>query len=242
VRLKVAIVSAKTILLGSLLLLFAGRVSFAQETLKVKNVLRDYDLTVRVKNCGDDPEVCSGEARVSVSRKGAGAAFQVLSLENVEIYRETVAHNPKLNAKPRGLYAEEYSFIADDFNFDGREDLAVCNGRNSGYNGPSYTVFLFNPRSKRFVENKKLSELAEGAYLGLFFVDKKKRQLVAYSKSGCCYHETDKFRMVGDRPLLVEKITEDAMGGTGFVVTTTKRLVNGRWVKRVRKEKMKEEN
>lgn len=240
-RFKVAF-SAKTFLLGSLLLLLCGRVSFAQETLEVKNVLRDYDLTVRVKNCGDDPNVCSGAARVSVSRKGAGVPLQVLSLPNVEIYRDTVAHNPQMSTKPRELYAEEYSFIADDFNFDGKEDLAVCNGRNGGYGGPSYTVFLFNPRSNRFVENKKLSELAEGVYLGLFFVDAKKKQLVAFSKSGCCYHETEKYKVVANRPVLVEEIIEDAMGGTGFVVITTKRLVKGRWVKRVQREKIKEEN
>lgn len=235
--------SAKTFLLGALLLLLVGRVCFAQETLEVKNVLRDYDLTVRLKNCGgDDPEVCSGAARISVSKKGARAALQDLSLPNVELHRDTVAHNPQTSAKPRGLYAEEYSFIGDDFNFDGKEDLAVCNGRDGGYGGPSYTVFLFNPRLNRFVQNKKLSELAEGVYLGLFFVDAKKKQLVAFSKSGCCYHETEKYKMVGDRPVLVEKIIEDAAGGTGFVVITTRRIVNGRWVKKVRKEKMKEEN
>jgi hypothetical protein len=233
---------AKTLSLAALLIMLAGQASLAQKTYKVRNILRAYDLTVRVKSCGDDADTCSGEGRVSIFKKGAGTPFQVLSLPNVEIYNDTVAYNPEINANRRGLYAEEYSFIADDFNFDGREDLAICNGRESGYSGPSYTVFLFNARSKRFVENKRLSELAEGPYLGLFFVDAKKRQLVAYSKSGCCFHETDKYKVVGDRPVLVEKTVEDAMGSAGYVVTTTKRLVNGRWVKRVRKEKIKDEN
>jgi hypothetical protein len=237
-RLKTNIVSARMLLLGSLLLVLAGRVSLAQETLKVKNVPRGYDLTVSMKGCGEDPDVCGGPAQVSVSRKGADTALQVLSLANVEINRETVADDPQLDAKPRDLYAVEYSFIADDFNFDGREDLAIRNGRDSGYGGPSFTIFLFNTRSKKFVENRKFSALAEGPYLGLFSVDAKKRRLVATSKSGCCFHQTDTYKVVGDRPVLVEEIVEDAMGTPSYVVTTTRRLVGGRWVKRVRKQKM----
>lgn len=226
------------LLLGSLLLAGAGRVSLAQETLKVNNVPRGYDLTVHMKGCGDDPDVCSGPAHVSISRKGAGTALQVLSLANVEINRETVADDPQLNAQPRNVYAVKYSFIAADFNFDGRQDLAIRNGRDSGYGGASYTIFLFNARSKKFVENRKFSALAEGPYLGLFSVEAKKRRLVATSKSGCCFHQTDTYKVVGDRPVLVEEIIEDLMGTPGYAVTTTRRLVGGRWVRRVRKQKM----
>src|SRR5919205_1174322 len=161
--------------------------------------------------------------------KGAsGAGVRTL---NVELYKDTAAFSPETSEKPRGLYEEEYSFVFDDFNFDGREDLAVCNGRDSGYGGPSYTVFLFDARAGRFNESRALSRLAEGEYLGLFFTDAKRRTLTAYSKGGCCYHETKVFRVVGDRPVLVEQVIEDATswGGApeGYVLITTKKKVRG---------------
>lgn len=223
----------RTLLLASLALL-AARVSHAQESFEVRDALRGYVLKVRVTDCGREEHVCSGPAQVQVFKKGAAAPAQSLSLPSVEVHRETVAHNAGTNPKPRGLYAEEYSFVGEDFNFDGVEDLAVCNGRHGGYGGPSYDVFLFDRATRRFVASPRLSELTEGPYLGLFFADRKRRRLTAHSKSGCCYHETDVFRVVNNRPVLVEKVVEDAThgagAGEGFVLVTTKKRVNGRWV------------
>jgi hypothetical protein len=234
---------AKT-LLAALLLLLAARVSSGQETFKVQKALRGYDLTVHLSSCGDEEHKCSGPALIRIFRKGGAAAFQSLSLPSVEIYRDTVEHDDEAGQNPRGLYAEEYSVVGNDFNFDGLEDFAVCNGREGGYGGPSYNVFLFDKRSGRFVESRPLSRLTEGGYLGLFFPDAKKRRLTAYSKSGCCYHETDVYAVVNNRPVLVEKVVEDATlwGGAeeGFVLVTTKRKVKGRWVVTRKKEKLRQ--
>ena len=234
--------SARTFFKAALLLLLAAHVSSAQETLKVRKALRGYEMTVRLSSCGDDEDKCSGPALIRIFRKGEAAAFQSLRLPSVEIYRETVEHNDETSPNRRGLYAEEYSFVGDDFNFDGLEDFAVCNGREGGYGGPSYNVFLFDRKSGRFVESRALSRLTEGGYLGLFFPEPKKRRLRAHSKSGCCYHETDYFAVVGNRPVLVEKVIEDATswGGApeGFVLVTTKKRVKGRWVVTRKKEKL----
>jgi hypothetical protein len=228
---------------------FARAVS-AAETLKVQNVSKVYDLEVRVASCDgesrdEDSNRCIGPATVSLFRKGSKSPFQILRLPNVELYKDTAAFSPETSEKPRGLYAEEYSFVFDDFNFDGREDLAVCNGRDSGYGGPSYTVLLFDARAGKFVESRALSRLAEGEYLGLFFTDKKRRTLTAYSKGGCCYHETNVFSVVRNRPVLIEKVIEDATpwGGApeGYVLITTKKKVRGRWVVRTKKEKLETE-
>jgi hypothetical protein len=238
-------------LLFLIVLLFcAEQASFAKENLKIESASREYDLVVQIEECGGEkqdhnPNTCNGVASVSIYRKGARSPFQVLNLPNVEIYKDTAAYNPKMNPKLRAPYEEEYSFVFEDFNFDGIEDLAVCNGRNGGYGGPSYNVYLFNKQTNKFSENKRLSRLTEGGYLGLFLVDTKKRELITLSKSGCCYHETEKYKVANNKPVLVEKIIEQASGGdtTGYdVVITTRRLINGKWVKRVRKEKIKEEN
>jgi hypothetical protein len=115
--------------------------------------------------------------------------MQTITLPNIEIYEDAISFNPKINHTPRGVYAEEYSIVFEDFNFDGMEDLAICNGRNGGYGGPSYTVYLFDENQKRFVRNRRLSKLTEGVYYGLFQVDSSKKRLTAFWKSGCCSHQ-----------------------------------------------------
>lgn len=236
---------ARTLLSASLLLLLlAARAASAQETFKVRSALRGYDLTVNLSSCGDEEDKCSGPAVVRIFRKGEAAPFQSLSLPSVEIYRGTVEHNDQTSRNRRGLYAEEYSFVGGDFNFDGLEDFAVCNGREGGYGGPSYNVFLFDRRSARFVESRRLSGLTEAPYLGLFFPDARRKRLTAHSKSGCCYHETEVYALVNNRPVLVEKIVEDATpwGGApeGFVLVTTKRKAGRRWVSTTKKEKLRQ--
>lgn len=230
----------RSLLLIACFLLLVAQNAFAQETFEMRNASREYDLKVRLASCGESDaadessNTCHGAARISLYRKRAKSPFQVLHLSDVELYRDTIAYNPKLTSKQRRLYGEEYGFVFDDFDFDGHQDLAVCNGRNGGYGGPSYSVYLFNPRTGKFALNRKLSELTEGAYLGLFMLKPKKKHLVVFSKSGCCLHEIDTFRVVKQRPVLVEKEIEDALGEE--VVITTRRLVNGKWRKRVRTE------
>jgi hypothetical protein len=221
----------KRVVLSALLSLSFAHAAHAQggEELNVRRASKKYDLAVRVRECSrpeqeGDPEACSGPARVSFYRKGAGTPFQTLDLPHVEIGRTK---------------DEYYGFVFDDFNFDGAEDVAVRNGNDGAYNSATYTVFLFDPKSRRFVENRRLTRLAEGEYLGLFSVDRKRRLLVTESKAGCCYHETARFRVVNNRPVLVEKITEQATGrgdGRADVETTTGRRVGRRWVKTFRRK------
>jgi hypothetical protein len=236
------------VVVACVLSLFAcARAASAAETLKIRNVSKSYDLEVRVAACGGegrhgDANTCSGPATLRVFRKGSKTPFQTLRMPNVELYRDTAAFSPETSAKPRGIYAEEYSFVFDDFNFDRREDLAVCDGRRGGYSGPSYTVFLFDGRAGRFVENRRLSRLAEGPYLGLFFPNAKAKTLAAFSKDGCCYHETEVYKVVNNRPVLVEKVIEDAIprGGVpeGYMLVTTRKRVGARWVVTKQKQKL----
>ena len=246
-NLKVNITILRSALL-KLLLFLTCQMSFAQETFHIKDGSGTYDLSVRITNCDeerlrDNSGICSGPGLINVYRKGSSSPFQILNLKNIEVDKEQTAFNSTITKKPRQLYDDEYSFIFGDFNFDGREDLAVCNGREGGYGAPSYNVYLYNSRLNRFIENKRLSGLTEG-YLGLFFVDQKRKQLVAFAKGGCCYHGTEKYKVINNNPILVESITEDSSRGDAsgdIVVITTKKLVNGKWIKRVSKEKLKEE-
>jgi len=221
-----------------LILFLFDRISFAQKTLNVRNASTEYDLAVQVKDCGSEDDQCSGPGRVSIYRKGVKAPFQVLSLSAIEVYKDRLAFDPELTKKARKPNDDRYSsFIFGDFNFDGMKDLAICNGRNGGYGGQSYTVYLFNRRMNKFVENRQMSELTEASVSGLFSVEAKQRLLVVLGKSGSRYHQTEKYRVVANRPVLVEEIIYDLGETGGFTVVTTRKLVNGKWVKRVRKKK-----
>ncbi|HVG30417.1 MAG TPA: hypothetical protein VM864_11995 [Pyrinomonadaceae bacterium] len=189
-----------------------------------------------IPDAGADDDDDARPARLSIYRKGARSPFQVLCLPSVRVYKNQLADNAATRGRRRALYDESYTLVFGDFNFDGREDFAICNGSNGGYGGPSYDVYVFNNAAHKFAENRRLSRLAGEGYLGLFSADAKKKLLIAHTKSGCCYHETQKYKVVNDRPLLVEKVTEDATAGDSVTVTTVK-LVNGKWVKRVRREK-----
>lgn len=51
-----------------------------------------------------------------------------------------------------------------------------------------------------------------------------------FNKSGCCWHQTTRYKIVNNRPRKVYVFTEDAAGADGEkVVLTTERLVGGRW-------------
>jgi len=230
---KVSTSLMRLLFLNLLLLFLSGQTSLAQETLSIQIASRQYDLAIQIVECDSDLYRCHGAARISLYKKGAKSPFQFLDLPNVQIYKDTIAYNPPIN-KPRRIYAEEYSFVLEDFNFDGEDDLAICNGRNGGYGSPSYSVYIYNKGSRKFVENKKLSYLTEG-YLGLFMIDAKKKLLTTFSKSGCCYHETEVYKVVTNKPILIKKIIEDERENKRVV--TTKKLINGKWVKSVRQEK-----
>lgn len=239
---------ARAFLLGLIsLCCLPGKAECAvQKTFEIKGSSTAYDVKISIDKCDEEeskynPSICRGPGQVDIYRKGSSTPFQVLKLKELEIDSKQTAYNSKINKKQRKLYDDEYSVIFDDFNFDGSEDLAICNGRNGGYGAPSYNVYLYDKSSKQFVENVKLSNLTEEAYLGLFFIDRKKRELTAFSKSGCCYHESEVYKVSNNRPVLVEKTVEDATSGKTVVITTRK-LINGKWVKRVRRERIKPED
>ncbi len=132
------------------------------------------------------------------------------------------------------------SIFLEDYNFDGAEDLAIRDGNNGGYGGPSYQVYLFSKTAGKFVLSPSLTNLAQGTYLGMLEVDKKKKVLRNFSKDGCCWHQTEEFSVVGNRPKKVFEETEDARAEVGKRVRiTTRKLVRGRWrtsVKYVKRE------
>lgn len=237
------LLTARRLFLVVIVCLFIPRPALSLETIRITEASDEYDFEVNVEGCGgesrnNEPNQCSGKARIGVFKKGEKSPFQFLSLPNIEFRKDSTAHNPKKDNEGRGVYGQEYGLVSEDFNFDGHRDLAICNGRNGGYGGPSFTIFLFDNKSHRFIENKQLSRLTNAPSLGLFIADTENKQLVVHSKSGCCYHETKKFQVLNNKPALVEKVMDDSTGD--MRVVTTEKLIKGKWSKSVKREQLEE--
>ncbi len=215
----------KHILIIILLLVGATNV-FAQKNFLLKNASRNFDVKITVENCEDD--ICEGKTTVYLLKKNQTAGFQTIQLPN--IYLE-LDGDRKPTANLIELYGENNSGIVfEDYNFDGAEDLALRNGNDGAYGGPSYDILLFSKATGKFVRNSHLTKLAS-ENLGLFTVNKKTKTIETFNKSGCCWHQTIRYKIVNNRPVKVYVFTEDALGGGETVKLITETLVNGRWRK-----------
>lgn len=176
-----------------------------------------YDAQLIVKNC--DKDECSGSAKIMLFKKGNKRVFQTLTSNDLNFYLDK-AHQPSVNIIQ--LYDEQSPLIFDDFNFDGQQDLAIRNGNESSYGGPSYDVYVFNKTRQQFVMSSELTKLAIES-LGMFQTDDTRKRLITFAKSGCCFHVTSEYAVIPNKGIkLVHEVTEDATGAGEQVKVTTK--------------------
>jgi hypothetical protein len=221
------------LILAFLVSLIAATSIAAQKTFELKNASKYFDVKVQVAKCDD--EYCSGPATFSFYKKGSSTPYQVINLPDTQIQLET-GGEPLVNDTL--LYDEQSVINVDDYNFDGMEDVALCTGSNGSYGMPAYNIYLSSRAAGKFVYNTALSKL--GSHLGMLTVDKKNKTLETFDKSGCCWHITERYKVVNDRPVKVFEEVEDATvnPNSGRVKVTTKTLVSGKWKTRVRYEKL----
>lgn len=196
--------------------------SQAQKTFELKDASKYFDIKLTVAD--------SGAAKFEFFKKGGTVPYQVINLEATCVQLDEDG-NPLVNKTL--LYDEQSVVNVGDFNFDGMEDVALCDGNNGSYGGPSYQVYLSSRAQKKFVYNAAFSKL--GQHLGMFEVDKAKKVLRIFDKSGCCWHVMEEYAVVNNRPVKVFVEEEDATGADDTKVKiTTKRLVKGKWQTKVR--------
>jgi hypothetical protein len=177
--------------------------------------------------------ICEGPATLSVLRKDRAREVQRFTFPNLSI---VFSDKNEALVNTAALYDYQGSLVVDDFDFDGHEDLAVQVGQDGPHGGPTFQVFLYRARPGRFVLSDKLSALTQ-ENLGLFDVIPTRKRIATYAKSGCCYHVTQEYEFVGDNPVIVARYIEDATGSDAFLTVTTQRLLKGRWVRSVRRER-----
>jgi hypothetical protein len=215
------------------IILIAATSVTAQKTFDLKNASKYFDIKIRVAKCDD--EYCSGRATFSFYKKGSSTPYQVINLPDTQIQLES-SGKPLVNDTL--LYDEQSVIDVGDYNFDGMEDVAICTGVNGSYGMPSYNVYLSSRAAGKFVYNAALSKL--GSHLGMFTVDNKNKTLETFDKSGCCWHITERYKVVNDRPVKIFEEVEDATANPNSdkVKVTTKTLVAGKWRTKVRYEKV----
>lgn len=208
--------------------------AFAQQSFDIKDASEKFDVKIEVAEC--DESFCEGKTTYTLFEKGKDKVFQKFDMENTVIQ---LGDDQKPLANITLLYDEQSALTFDDFNFDGVKDLALNDGNNGGYGGPSYQVYLFSKTANKFVHSPAFTELAQGTGLGMFEVNAEKKMLYKFSKSGCCWHQTEGFSVVKNRPVKTFEETEDAMGGE-FVKITTKTLVKGKWKTAIKRKKLED--
>lgn len=210
------------ILLSLSLFLILVSSAIAQRTYEYKNSSKSYNVGLMAENC--DENICSGVAKFSIFKKGRKKAFQTLTV-NTE-FKVDGAKN--LNTKI--LHNYEHLVFFEDYNFDGIKDLAIRDGNHNFDEGPSYQIYLFSPKSKRFIHSRDFTNLNQTKYIGAMQVDYKKKVLRVFSRRYNKWESTEEFRVVnGNRLKKVFQRIEDASIDEKRYKITTKRFVKGKW-------------
>ncbi|MCB2410078.1 XAC2610-related protein [Hymenobacter lucidus] len=216
-------------------LLGAATVSRAQRTFTISRASARYSATVTVAGCEADQ--CQGAGTIRLYDQQTKQLVQAFTSDDLTFYLDS---RQQPSVKTVELYGEQSPLLFDDFNFDGTEDLAIRNGNNSGYGGPSYDVYVYASRPRKFIRSAELTALASEK-LGMFMVDKKRKRLVTFEKSGCCWHLTTEYEVLPGKGLSeVLTIEENATGAGENVVVKTRRKTNGRWTTTTRSFPIKE--
>lgn len=219
------------------------KISGAEKLFIFRGAAPEWDALVSVLSCGEERfSGCQGPATVDIFPKDNGAPLQRIAMPQMFVELDDKGETTVNKVQIYGEYNS--CLVADDFNFDGHSDLALRNGNEGAYGGPSYDVYLYDPGKKRFGRNEALTTLAS-ENLGLFAVDPKDKTLATFNKSGCCWHIYSTYRIKNNAPFLVREVTEDA---TAFgkeddpreVVITDKQLVNGKWKTTVTRKPLEE--
>lgn len=205
---RVVLIRTWLLLLG----LGAARVATGQKLYQVQSFSPQYTAKVWVAQPG---EVFS-PGWVAVYDKATGR--QLLKVRSEELAVEVKQGRVKSNVHELP-YGEQSVLIYEDFNFDGLKDLAIEDGQNSCYHGPSFVIYLAT--ASGFARSEGFTALAQ-EYCGMFSIDRARRRLSTMTKDGCCWHQFSEYVVRNNRPQPVSIIEEDARNLPYLQVSTQK--------------------
>lgn len=115
-----------------------------------------------------------------------------------------------------------------DANFDGHPDLAIPFA--DGGAGPNFSnnYYLFDPAAGAFRLNQELSDLPQPS----INLD---GTISSASRGGCCQHHAETYRFHQGKLQLVADWDEASTADGKWIVTTTGKLLHGKWRTKVKK-------
>lgn len=213
--------------------LFISLNASAQFKFLSNNTSNEYNAKLYVADCADGH--CEGKATIALYDKISGDEIQTFHSDDLG-FNLTNKQDARIGWLDLGKY--QSPLIFGDFNFDGLEDLAIRNGNSGAYASPSYDVYLAS-KDRKFVLDKNFTKLAS-EHLGMFDVDRKKKQISVEEKSGCCYHKTTSYAFNTKKGLTeVASVIEDSSIGDNVTVITQK-LIGGKMQKTIQRFKTKD--
>ena len=211
---------------GVFVLPFLAYPAFAQ-TYQIQDFSDDYYAIIKSTNDADSETNSIVEIRDAKTKKiliSQPADIDIdYELDNSEAHQLGNKISANIVSLP---YGESSVLIYDDFNFDNKFDLAIKDGRNGCYGGPSYQVYL--KQGKTFVHSEGFTELAQGN-CGFFDIDEEKQTLHTMTKSGAAWHQYSDYKVINNKPVAV-RIVEEEYNYKGLLSILEKTRVNGKMV------------
>lgn len=175
-----------------------------------------FDVRIDAERCAVVERQCDGPATVSLVLKGEEEPFQRIDVPRM--YIETGADREQPEIESDGLYGSHVPvLILRDVTFDGLDDLAIRNGNDGAYGGPSYDVHVARQADPvRFELHQALTDLASN---GLAFpdVDPTTKRLHVLTKDGCCQHIDTAYEIRDGQPVQVDQRRKEDTATLGVV-------------------------
>ncbi|RAK66132.1 XAC2610-related protein [Hymenobacter edaphi] len=179
----------------ALMLLLASLTARAQQEYLIDDFSSQYVARIHVDND------TSGVGWIAVYDQ---TKQPLIKLESTELYVEPDYQRPGA-AVARIPYAEQHWLISNDFNFDGRPDLAIQDGHNSCRGNVSFQVYLATPTG--FAHNEAFTDLAQ-SYCGMFEVDAERKR-ISVQQAGSWGGEETQFSVRNNELFVVSRYRED---------------------------------
>lgn len=217
----------KTLKMKKILTLMLGLVSyfgFAQQSFEIP-FSKNYKAILKIDKGYEDEIFKKGSVTIYNTKNNQ----LLFSIDADELTYELDQNGQVETQKMELPYGEQSIIIYEDFNFDGKKDLAVMDGQFSCYHGPSYQIYLETGKGLEY--NSDFTDLAQN-YCGMFYVNTKNQTIEVMTKSGCCWHEYSIFKIVNNIPVPIS-ITEQGISANGlFLDIKEQKRVNNKMTTR----------
>lgn len=191
-------------------------VALAQAEVRITTLSSKYDVVTKQSNCNHDWRGSMCDEKIELFRKKASRPFQTTSMRGSD--------------EPP---------IFGDFNFDGHEDMAICDGKNGGYVTNSYSGYLYSPTLAKFVFDPSFTALSQGPAMGFFDIDRRNKTLTTATRMGFGHFTQRKYVVYRGKPRLIYERIFDGSSAEGiWAVITTRKLIRGKWRTWQKREKI----